>query len=98
MQTAQADGFASAQALQSARAEVAELRARHPNPGGSYSQPGSSVTASQLAAERCTVQRYRVSVAGLSIRVEKLLNWAKLHVVETEGTLYTAVEEVFETH
>ena len=72
------------------------LRARAP--GGSSSQPGSSVAAAQLAAERRTVQRLRASVAGSSVRVDTLLNRAELHVVETEGTLYSAVEEVFGTH
>ena len=66
--------------------------------GGSSSQPGLSVAAAQLAAERRTVQRLRASVAGSSVRVDTLLNRVELHVVETEGTLYGAVEEVFGTH
>ena len=37
-------------------------------------------------------------MAGSSVRVDTLLNRAELHVVENEGTLYSAVEEVFGTH
>ena len=88
----------SAQAFQSAQSELFELRARALTPGGSSSQPGSSATAARLAAERRTVQPLRASVAGSSVRVDTLLSRAELHVVETEGTLYSAIEEVFGTH
>ena len=54
----------SAQALQSAQAELVELRARALTRGGSSSQPGSSVTTVQLASELRTFQRLRDSVAG----------------------------------
>ena len=89
---------ATAHALQSAQAEVAALPARALAPVGSSSHPSSSATAAQLASERRTVQRLRASVTGSSVRLKTLLNHAELHVVETEGTLYTAVEEVFGTH
>ena len=87
LQTAQAGAAGSALALQTARVEVAELCARDPAPVCSSSQPGSSTTAAQLAAECRTVQRLRASVAGSSVRVETLLNRAELHVVETERTM-----------
>ena len=73
------------------------MRARALTPGGSSSQPGSSTTAAQLAAESRTVQRLRALVTGSSVRVETLLNRAELHVVETDGTLYDAVEDISST-
>ena len=74
------------------------MRERAITPGGSSSQPGSSVTAAQLAAERRTFQRLRASVTGWTVRVDTLLNRAELQVVNTEGTFYSAMEEVFGTH
>ena len=87
LQTAQSEAAVSPQALRTARYEVVELRARAPTPGGSSSQPGSSATAAQLAAERRTVQRLRASVVGSSVLVDTLLNRAELQVVEIEGKL-----------
>ena len=87
-----------AQDLHSAQAELVELRSRALTPGCSSSQPGSSATAAKLADKRRTVQRLRASVAGSSVRLDTLLKRAELHVVETEGTLYSAVEKVFGTH
>ena len=37
-------------------------------------------------------------MAGSSVRVDSLINRAELHIVETEGTFYSVVEEVFGTH
>ena len=95
---ARAELSTSTQALQSSQAELVELLLRALATGGSSSQPGSTIAAAQLAAELCTVQRLRASVAGSSVRVDTLLNRAELDVVETEGTFYSAVEEVFGTH
>ena len=54
--------------------------------------------SSQLAAELRTFQRLQASVSGSSVLVETLLNRAKVHVVETDGTFNDAVEGVFGTH
>ena len=37
-------------------------------------------------------------MAGLSVRVDTLLDRAELHDVKTEGPFYSAFEEVFGTH